>query len=186
MLRAAVVAGLLASTLSPVATAEEGSHERSIRDLDMLIGKWRYVDESTELAGFDYYETGVVECAYALDDAYIRCDGEGLYNGKSRTFVEYLNYNRFTGDFQRVGMFGNHPAIARFTLEVSDDGKRIEQRGAPMPQRDGTYTHNWGVITFTDDDHYVWHVHLNRSNEPPDHWPRKFISTFERIDADDS
>lgn len=178
----AVVATVLAfSILSAASAGESPSEERSIRDLDILIGKWRFVDQSTELAGFDYRETGVTECAYALDDAYIRCNGEGLHNGKSRTFVEYLNYNRFTGEFQRVGMFGNHPAISTFTLDVSDDGKRIEQRGAPMPQRDGTFTRNWGIITFTDKDHYTWHVHLNRSNEAPDHWPLKFISTFARV-----
>jgi hypothetical protein len=166
---------------SVASASEDPPYERSIRDLDILIGKWRYVDESTDLAGFDYRETGFTECAYTLDGAYIRCDGKGNYNGKSRTFVEYLNYNRFTGNFQRVGMFGNHPATATFTLEISEDGRRIEQRGAPMPQRDGTFTRNWGVITFTDDDHYTWDVHVNRSDEAPDYWPRKFISTFERI-----
>lgn len=177
-----IVFGVFAALLWSMATAEEDPpREPSIRDLDILIGKWRYVDQSTDLAGFDYHETGFTECAYTLDGAYIRCDGEGVYNGKSRTFVEYLNFNRFSGEFQRVGMFGNHPAIATFTLEISKDGKRIEQLGKPMRQRDGSFTRNWGVITFSDNDHYTWHVHVNHSDEPPDHWPRKFVSTFERV-----
>lgn len=184
MPRSIMVGFLAAVVVSVVDASDAPPHEPSVRDLDLLIGKWRYVDESTKLAGFDYRETGTTECRYALDGAYIRCDGKGLYNGNSRTFVEFLNYNRFTGEFQRVGMFGNHPAIARFTLEISEDGRRIEQRGAPMPQRDGTFTHNWGVITFADDNHYTWHVRLNRSNEPPDHWPLRFISIFERIVAE--
>lgn len=165
----------------PAVADDDAPPEPTIRDLDVLIGKWRYVDESTDLAGFDYREEGVTECEYALDDAYIRCEGEGVHNGRSRTFVEYLNYNRFTGEFQRVGMFGNHPAIATFTLELSEGGRRIEQFGAPTPQRDGTFTRNWGVITFSDEDHYSWDVHVNRSDEPPNHWPRKFVSRFERI-----
>ncbi|GJM09985.1 MAG: hypothetical protein DHS20C11_22610 [Lysobacteraceae bacterium] len=178
---------LILLIFSATSTANDNaSNEPSIKDLDILIGKWRYVDEATELAGFDYHETGETECAYALDGAYIRCQGTGVYNGKQRTFVEFLNYNRFTEEFQRVGMFGNHPAIASFTLEISDDGKRIEQRGKPMPQRDGTYTRNWGVITFVDDNHYTWDVHVNRSNEAPNHWPRKFVSQFERVvESDD-
>lgn len=181
MLRAVPIGFCAALSWSIATAGEVPPREPSIQDLDILIGKWSYVDQSTELAGFDYRETGFTECAYALDGAYIRCDGRGVYNGKSRTFVEYLNYNRFTGEFQRVGMFGNHPAIATFTLEISKDGKRIEQRGAPMPQRNGTFTRNWGVITFADNDHYTWHVHINRSDEAPDHWPLKFISTFKRI-----
>lgn len=177
-----VAFGIVAAMIGSAAGADEApQREPSIRDLDILVGKWRYVDESTDLAGFDYREEGITECAYALDGTYIRCDGQGSYNGRSRTFVEYLNYNRYSAEFQRVGMFGNHPAIATFTLEISADGKRIEQRGTPMRQRDGTYTRNWGVISFSDEDHYTWHVHINRSDEAPDHWPRKFISTFERI-----
>lgn len=180
MFKLTVFTTLLLSSL--IATADGNpSDQPSIKDLDILIGKWRYVDESTELAGFDYRETGETECAYTLDDAFIRCEGSGVYSGKSRTFVEYLNYNRFTGEFQRIGMFGNHPSIPRFTLEISEDGKRIEQRGAPLPQRDGSFTRNWGVITFIDDDHYTWDVHVNSSNEAANYWPRKFVSTFERV-----
>jgi len=177
-----IAAGLVSAFMCVgAAVAEKPSPEPSIKDLDVLIGKWRYVDQSTDLAGFDYREEGETECQYALGGKYIRCEGSGVYNGKSRVFVEYINYNQFTEEFQRVGFFENHPAHARFTLQISEDGKRIEQRGAPMDQRDGSVTRNWGVITFIDDDHYNWDVHVNTSTEAADYWPRKFISTFERV-----
>ena len=94
--------GICAACLFSIAAAGETSpHEPSIQDLDVLIGKWRYVDQSTELAGFDYRETGTTECAYALDDAYIRCDGEGVFNGKSRTFGDTLQLS-FTWVYQCI------------------------------------------------------------------------------------
>lgn len=98
MLKVIVICYFVAVFWPSVSAGEVPQHEPFIRDLDVLTGKWRHVDESTDLAGFDYRETGFTECAYVLEDACIRCDGEGFYNGKSRTFVEYLNYNRFTGE----------------------------------------------------------------------------------------
>ena len=172
---------IAAGLVSAFACAGAAVAADAATDLEILIGKWRYVDQSTDLAGFDYREEGETECQYALGGKYIRCEGSGVYNGKTRVFVEYINYNQFTEEFQRVGFFENHPAHARFTLQISEDGKRIEQRGAPMDQRDGTVTRNWGVITFIDDDHYNWDVHVNTSNEAADYWPRKFVSTFERV-----
>lgn len=119
MLKVVVISFFVAVFWPITSVGEVSQHEPTIRDLDILIGTWLYVDESTDLAGFDYRETGFTECAYALDAAYIRCDGESVYNGKSSTFVEYLNCNGFTGGFQRVAMLGNHTAIATFTLEIS-------------------------------------------------------------------
>jgi len=49
----AIVAALLGFTVSP-SVAEET--ELSTRNLDQFIGKWRFVDEATELAGFEYRE----------------------------------------------------------------------------------------------------------------------------------
>ena len=163
------------------AMAEGDARTPSIQDLDHLIGKWRYVDQSTELAGFDYREEGVINCNYALDGKYIQCDGAGHYGDKTRTYVDYISYNNISETFVRTGMFGNHPAIASFTMNVSDDGMTIEQFGTPMHQRDGSTSKNWGVINFSDNDHYVWKVHVNRSTKAPDYWPLSFISTYERI-----
>jgi len=153
----------------------------SIRDLDRLVGKWTFYDEATPLAGFDYREEGTIECRYAVDDAYIRCDGVGHRNGKTRSFVEYINYNFITEQFERVGIFGNHPAKAVFAMTLSDDGKMIKQKGTPMQQRGGYFTRNWGKIRFVNDDHYIWETRVNRSDEDPDHWPLKFISEYKRV-----
>ena len=163
-----------------VAAAQET--EKSTRDLDRLIGHWRFVDQSTELAGFDYREEGEVTCQYVYDAAYIRCDGFGVSNDRRREFVEYLNYNSITDQYERVGMFQNHPAKARFTMTLADDGREIEQFGAPMHQRNGATTRNWGKIKFESDDKYVWSTRLHRSGQDPNHWPLSFIGTYERVE----
>ncbi|WP_262696085.1 DUF1579 family protein [Kordiimonas aquimaris] len=181
-MRSALIVALI-FTLSQAGIAADSENERnkSIKDLNLLIGSWRYVDQSTENAGFNYREEGTIECAYAFNEAYIQCNGTGHYNNKTRTFIEYINYNQITKNFERVGIFENHPAKAIFTLTVSADGKTIEQFGAPMHQRDGTVTKNWGSIRFSDENHYTWQTRVNYSNEAPDHWPVRFISTYERI-----
>ncbi len=179
----AVVAALLGAAAMPSAAEDTAKDtERSTRDLDRFIGKWRFVDEATELAGFEYREEGVTECHYALDDAYIQCDGVGGSNNKTRHWVDYLNYNSITGDFERVGMFGNHPAKSSFTMRLSDDGQVVELFGAPMKQRDGSTTVNWGVIEFQDENNFTWNTRLNRSTQPPDHWPLSFVGVYERIE----
>ena len=156
--------------------------EKSTRDLAMFIGKWQFVDAATELAGFEYREEGITECSYALDDAYIRCDSTGTANGKTRTYVDYLNYNSITDTYERTGLFGNFPEKSSFTMTIREGGMVIEQMGAPVNQRNGTTSTNWGLIRFTDADNFTWETRLNRSHQPPDHWPLSFIGTYKRIE----
>ena len=175
----AAIAAFMGVAAAP-ALAED--KERSTQDLDQFIGKWRFVDEATDLAGFEYREEGIIDCHYALDDAYIQCDGAGHSNNKTRTWVDYLSYNSIRGEYERIGLFGNHPEKSSFIMRPSADGKVIEIFGVPMQQRDGSVTKNWGVIEFQDSDNFTWDTRLNRSTQPPDHWPLSFVGVYQRIE----
>lgn len=173
------VAGVTLCAASLTVTAQNS--EKSTQDLYRFIGTWQFVDEATALAGFTYREEGITECRYALDNAYIRCDSVGRYNGKSRTYVDYLNYNSITGVYDRVGMFANHPEKAVFTMKLSDDGRTVELTGKPMQQRDGSVTKNRAVIKFLSDDEFIWETRVNKSTEPADSWPLSFIGTYKKV-----
>ena len=162
-----------------IAAAE--ASKKSTQDLSAFIGKWRFVDESTELAGFDYREEGTLHCYYAYGDAYIQCDGEGDNGRATRTYSGFLNYNSITDQYEWVGIFANHPEKAFFVLTVSEDGRRIEMRGRPMNQRDGSTTQNWAVVEFDGDERFTWDTYLNRSTDALNSWPLSFIGKFERM-----
>jgi|GEM_PF-6521840 len=177
-----IILTLLGLAAAPVAANDEAAPEKSTQDLGALIGKWRFVDESTDAAGFDYREEGTLHCFYAYEDAYIQCDGEGDNGRQKRTYSDFLNYNSITDQYEWVGIFGNHPEKAFFVLTPSEDGKRIEMRGRPMNQRGGRTSRNYAVIEFDGDDAFTWNTYLNRSTDPGNHWPLSFIGTFERIE----
>lgn len=174
---AAIIAASVAA--APALAAEQETP--SIAKLDRLVGAWSFVDQSTALAGFDYHEEGVMRCERALDDQYIACHSEGMSSGKTRHYVNYFTYNDISGDYEMTGLFGNFPEKAQFVMTLSDGGSMMEMRGAPMQNRDGNYSMNWGRIKFEGADKFTWEVRLNRSDEAPDHWPLKFVSTYKRI-----
>lgn len=173
--------GLAATAQNSTQSTGASTPKKSTKDLHRFIGKWQFVDEATELAGFTYREEGTTECRYALDGAYIRCDSVGRYNGKSRTYVDYLNYNSITDTYDRVGMFANHPEKATFTMKLANGGRTVSLTGTPMQQRDGSVTKNRAVITFADDNTYVWETRVNKSTEPADSWPLRFIGTYKKV-----
>lgn len=156
--------------------------EKSTQDLGAFIGKWRFVDEATEDAGFDYREEGTLHCFYAYEGAYVQCDGEGDNGRSKRTYSDFLNYNSITDQYEWVGVFANHPEKAFFVLTLSEDGRRVEMRGRPMNQRNGSTTLNYAVIEFDGEDSFVWNTYLNKSTDPGNHWPLSFIGTYERIE----
>ncbi len=169
-------------TLNGAVVAAETEKESSINDLDLLLGKWRFADEATDLAGFVYREEGVMECSRALDDRYIACQSEGETNDKKRHYVTYYTYNSLSDEFLVTALFGNYPEKAEFVLTMDEDGRGFSMFSDPMRIPDGRTSTNWGKVTFENDDRFRWEVRLNRSGESPDHWPLKFLSTYERID----
>ncbi len=148
----------------------------------MFIGKWNFVDEATELAGIDYRETGITECRFALQNAYVQCSATGTSKDKTRSYFDFLNYNPNTDQYEWVGVFSNHPGKVFMTITIAPDGKSLEMYGAPMKQKAGFVSKTWSQIKFISDDKFVWETRVNRSNEPLDHWPLKFIGTYTRIE----
>ena len=162
------------------AKADDGVSEKSVRDLDRLIGIWRFSDTATEHAGHEYREEGIMRCSYVLDDRYIACMSEGN-NGKStRHYIHYWSYNDITDRYEMTGLFGNYGAKENFTVTISENGQEIELIREPSFNRNSITTKIWGIIKFESHDHFVWEVRLNRSDQSPDHWPLSYLSQYER------
>lgn len=147
----------------------EGS---SIRDLDRLIGAWRYEDRSLPALGVDYVDTGARTCAYALNGAYIRCVSVGNANGKPRTYEFSFNYNSIDERFEMVAMFSDYGPKQNYIVTVSNGGARIDLVGQRTPRKGQTYSdQSWATIVFEGNDTMVWTTRRNRSTTPPDEWP---------------
>ncbi|WDI30614.1 hypothetical protein PUV54_11675 [Hyphococcus flavus] len=166
--------------LFPTYAAEDKEH--SIADLDFLLGKWRFVDESTEIAGFEYREEGEMICESALDERYIACHCEGASNGKTRHYVNYYSYNNLAGEFQLTSLFGNYPEKSHFRIKLDEGENGFSMIGDPMRIPDGRRSTNWSVISLEGPDRIRWETRLNRTGEAPDHWPLKFVATYERVE----
>lgn len=175
-----LVISIIAILWAQTTTAETDT-KKSTQDLSAFIGKWKFVDEATELAGFEYRDEGTLNCYFAYENNYIKCDGESSSGGKNRTYSDFLNYNSISDQYEWVGIFGNHPEKAFFVLTPSEDGRRIEMRGKPMQQRNGTTTQSWAIIQFEGGNRFIWKTYLNRSTAAPDSWPLSFIGKFERV-----
>lgn len=144
----------------------------SIKDLDRLIGTWKYEDRSLPALGFDYVDTGVRTCAYALNGAYIRCVSVGNANGKSRTYEFSFNYNMIDERFEMVAMFSDYGPKQNYVVSVSENGTRIDLVSQRIPRKGQPYTdQSWATIVFEGRDTAIWTTRRNRSTRPPDEWP---------------
>lgn len=179
-MRSLLVIILNLSLLWSQAQAQQNGDAPSIRDLELLIGDWTFVDAATEYAGYEYSESGTRSCAYALDEQYIRCVSKGRARGKDRTYVFYINYNSEDERFEMLSMWSNYSRKALYHLLVSDDGRRIDLMNGPNPEEEER-EQTWGTIIFQSDDKFIWESRLNKGNELPDHWPVTFRETADRV-----
>ncbi len=174
-----ITVGLYAYYIEGLATENV---QKSTEDLAMFIGKWRFTDEATELAGFDYTETGITDCRLVLQSSYLQCSTTGTSKDKTRSYFNFLNYNSISDQYEWVGMFSNHPEKFFMTISIAPDGKNFEMFGSPIKQKGGITSKNWSQIKFISSDKFIWETRVNKSNEPPDHWPLKFIGTYTRVE----
>lgn len=153
----------------------------SIKNLDRLIGTWRYEDRSLPALGFDYLDTGVRTCAYALNGAYIRCVSVGHSNGKSRTYEFSFNYNSIEERFEMVAMFSDYGPKQNYVVTVNDGGRRIDLVGQRTTRRGQAYSdQSWATIVFDGDDTMTWTTRRNRSTSHHDEWPAITVDNARR------
>lgn len=165
-----------------IVTAPTNAAEPSIKDLDRLIGTWRYDDRSAPALGFDYRETGTRTCAYGLADTYIRCISEGVANGKSHVYEFNFNYNAIDERFEMVAIFSHYGPKMFYVVTLREGGRRVDLLAPRMPRNGQTYTdQSWATITFDGNDRMIWTTRRNRSTQHPDEWPTITVDDAHRI-----
>ena len=175
-----VILALVLCAIAPAAALAQ-AEAPSTRDLDKLLGVWAFEDASADDDGASYRERGTRRCERALDDAYIRCESRGRnQRGVERTYAMYFNYNSIDGGHQMLSVHGDYSRAQMFDLEILADGSWRLMRAQP-PGSDGVVTRNWGTIRFPDQNTMVWETRLNRSTDPPDHWPLRYVDRGTRV-----
>lgn len=105
-----ILLGVLAATIAlTAANAQETRRERSINDLEFLIGDWEGTATNFHASrpGRDpTIETMTRSCAFILKDTYIRClDTMTRSDGRNRTISVHFNYNNRRNRYQSLYVY---------------------------------------------------------------------------------
>lgn len=168
---------LLLALLAPSFSLAEET-EKSISDLDFLIGDWRgeaVLSYPREESRDPRHENVVAACAYILKNTYIQCDTEWTReDGVTRSFRLHFNYNALDEGYQTLFVYDNWPRHVSYLLHDAD--------------KLGAYV---GTSEFEDDDgvsgqeRVIWRVSAdgseirseernNLETDPADYWPKYF------------
>ncbi len=123
---------------------------QSLRDIEILIGKWTV--EERHASG--WWEKGERTCEWIMDSTYIQCETKARSSqGKERTYRFLINYNGQTGRFEMTGIYSNWPLKQHDAIRLDGTGMRwtLEEIAAV-----GETTERRATIIFTDRDNYSW------------------------------
>jgi hypothetical protein len=164
-----------ALTLSAIA------QEKSIHDLNMLIGKWKTEDVYMKGTSAELTDKGERTCRYMLNDTYINCETIAVNSrGVARKYQFLINYNKITGQYEMISIYSNWPMKRIDIISIHEGGKVLEMVGKPDVENN-IEKRIWGTLSFSDADHYTWQGKRNTSLQKPDEWTDLFTETGERI-----
>ncbi|MEQ9593419.1 MAG: hypothetical protein RLN86_12505 [Cyclobacteriaceae bacterium] len=123
-------------TLSTSVTFSQNAAERStlLKELDFLIGTWDVTMEwyDTHKPGSErlFIETGQQTCAYDFYQdglpMFITCRGEVTSDrGRRRTIQESIRFGKFSGTYERTGLYSNWPATGKELLYFDSDNHKF-------------------------------------------------------------
>ena len=96
---------------------------KSITDLDFLIGKWEvqfdWYDTTNPGSGPEFSEKGTMMCSYELEyrgiKKFIFCKScletySGRLKGRTRETLEIIQWSKISNSFERTGVYSNWPS----------------------------------------------------------------------------
>jgi len=159
--------------------------EKSIKDLNFLIGAWR--GEATlsyprEVNRNARSETVEAECRYILKETYIQCDTAWTReDGDTRTFRLHFNYNSLDHAYQTLFIYDNWPRQVSYLLAY--DAKAGVYAGqSDFEDSEGVSGQErifWRVSEDGNEIHSEEYNHLE--TEPVDYWPKYFEFVWRKI-----
>ena len=152
--------------------------EKSIADLDFLIGDWRgeaVLSYPREDGRDPRRENVEASCAYILNNTYIQCDTAWTReDGATRTFRLHFNYNALDEGYQTLFVYDNWPRHVSYLLHY-DDNKGAYVGRSEFEDDDGVAGEErviWRVAADGSEIQSEEYNHLE--TDPDDYWPRYF------------
>ncbi|MEQ8301970.1 MAG: hypothetical protein RIB47_01170 [Cyclobacteriaceae bacterium] len=130
------------------------SQERSIGELDFLIGTWELREDNEENG---WWEKSTRVGRYTLDSTYIELETHALSSdGKQRTYRWFIHYNKKEKQFEMLSMFGNWYKIQFDIIEWDALTRTLTIRNGRDLGAD-EYHERFGEIVFDEDfSKYAW------------------------------
>ena len=129
------------------------SQQKSIKDLDFLIGTWETREDNVEEG---WWETSTREIKYTLKGNFIELKANSIdSNSRKREYFWYINYNKKTEQFEMVSMFSNWHKTQFDILVWDSKQRRLTIRN--KPESENEFHERFGEIIFNKNfDEYTW------------------------------
>lgn len=134
---------------------------QSIKDLDFLIGTWDVSEVVFPGTSREYVETGVRECAYYLNENYIKCETNGIRKGRKRQYTFLFNYRKDEKKFRLLKLSSDFPGQSIKSWEIKPDLKLIFEEDVAGEQFISD-------ISFEDRDKIIWRGWSPKNGKNPE------------------
>lgn len=132
----------LVFVVSSVQSQNSIKKDSAIQDLDFLIGTWEvqltWYDTHTPGSEPEFSEKGTMVCTYELDyrgtKKFIFCKSslytyDGRLKGRHREVLEIIQWSKFSGAFERTGVYSNWPATGIETFIFNSEERTFYLEG---------------------------------------------------------
>jgi hypothetical protein len=141
---------LFFSALVLIASIPCFAQEKSIKDLDFLIGVWEVEEHHPN----GWWEKGTRTVSYILNDKYLKMETIAVSSeGKERAYQFLINYNKVNKQFEMVSIYSNWPMKLRDILEWDNSEKKLTVIGVASVDDNSVRK---GTLHFSDNDNYIW------------------------------
>jgi len=130
------------------------SQQKSIKDLDFLIGEWEVREDNTEEK---WWEKAKRTGRYVLDSTFIELESVAISsNGKERTYRWFIHFNSKSQQFEMASMYSNWDKILLDILHWDIEQRKLTIRNGKETNSHG-YHERYGALIFNEDfSGYVW------------------------------
>ncbi len=128
--------------------------ERTIQDLDFLIGTWEVREDNQEKT---WWEESTRVGSYVLDSTFIALKASAKSStGKERTYLWLVHFNSKARQFEMISMFSNWPKIQFDTLSWNPSIRTLTIKNGGDPNSTD-YHERFGELVFDKDfNGYIW------------------------------
>ncbi len=140
--------------ISLIVTGNVFSQEKSIKDLEFLIGVWEVREDNNEN---DWWEKATRTGRYILDSTYIELNATAISStGRERTYRWFIHYNSKKQQFEMVSMFSSyHEVLVDILIWNSTERKLIIRNNAESGPDE--FHERYGEIIFDENfNEYIW------------------------------